>query len=202
MLVKSRKLSAMPVVSLSDGRNLGRVRALVIDPGSLRLAALALEAGGFLKERRFIPFEAVKSIGEDAVTIEDSGSVVRLSTSPDLASLVRQPVSLLGCHLITEDGRFLGTASEYLFSLDGKIDHFEVDCGWKLSLTKGKATLSAEVVRTVGQGSIIVNSEAPSLLSWSGSRLEEVGQGVCRFLGRFNPHRTPPADNPPPSIGN
>ncbi|MBC7335602.1 MAG: photosystem reaction center subunit H, partial [Clostridia bacterium] len=50
MLVKSRKLLAMPVVSLADGQQLGRVRALVVDPRALAVVALALEEKDIFKE--------------------------------------------------------------------------------------------------------------------------------------------------------
>lgn len=192
MLFKSRRLLAMPVVSLADGQLLGRVRSLVVDPKALAVVALALDAGGLFKEQRVITFAAVKSIGEHAITVEDASAVARLSAVPDLVPLVRQPVALLGAKVMTEDGRFLGSAEEYFFTAQGTIDHFVVSGGTWRTFLQGKALLPAPAVRTVGQGSIIVKAEAAQELTWEGGRIKNFQESWRRFLGYGKGEEGPP----------
>lgn len=192
MLFKSRKLLAMPVVNLADGQQLGRVRSIVVDPKALAVVALALEAGGLFKEQRVIPFAAVKSIGEHAVTVEEASAVARLSSVPDLAPLVRQPAAILGARVMSEDGRFLGNAEEYFFTAQGAIDHFVVSGGTWRTFIQGKALLPAQAVRTVGQGSIIVKAEAVNELHWEGGRVRNFQESWRRFLGYGKGQEGPP----------
>jgi uncharacterized protein YrrD len=199
MLIKSRKLLAMPVVGLADGQQLGRIRSLVVDPKALAVVALALEARGFFKEQRVIPFRAVKSIGEHAVTIEDAGAVARLSHVPELVPLVRQPANLVGSRVISEDGRFLGTAEEYFFNPEGAIDHFVVSGGPWRTFVQGKALLPAQAVRTVGQASIIVKAEAVPQLNWAGGRLSSLQESWRKFLGYGRGPGGPQENEPPPA---
>lgn len=199
MLVKSRKLLAMPVVSLADGQQLGRVRALVVDPRALAVVALALEGKGIFKEQRVVPFAAVKSIGEHAVTIEEAGAVMRLSQAPELVPLVRQPASLVGAHVISEEGRFLGMVEEYLFTVEGSIDHFVITGGAWRSFVQGKALLPAQAVRTVGQGSIIVKAQTGEQLTWTGGRASSLREGWRKFLSFARGPGGTQENGPPPA---
>lgn len=62
-------LKGRAVVSLSEGTKLGTVARLLIDLAALRLVALQVkgDSGTFV-----IPFEQVKQIGTDAITVASS----------------------------------------------------------------------------------------------------------------------------------
>lgn len=193
MLLRSRKLLSMPVVSLADGQGLGRVRALVVDPKGLAVVGLILDSGGLFKELQVVPFKAVKSVGEHAVTVEEAGVVSRLSQMPELIPLVRRPVSLVGARVISEDGKFLGTAEEYWFDGEGRIRHFTVGASPWQALTRGKGELPIGAVRAVGQNSIVVRAGAEEEIRWEGGRISRLREGWQKLL---HPGQEP--ENPPP----
>ena len=65
-------LKNKPVVSVADGVQVGRVADVLFETATLRVAALLLSARD---GQLVLPFEAIRSIGADAVTIE---RIVRL----------------------------------------------------------------------------------------------------------------------------
>jgi uncharacterized protein YrrD len=182
------------VVSLADGQQVGRVRLPVVDPRNLTVVALALDAGGFFREQRVIPFAAVRSIGEDAVTVEHAEAVRRLSEAPELAPLVRQPLSLLGSKVISEDGRFWGHTEEYFLDQRGNIDHFLVHPGTWRSLARGKGILPAHAVRSAGPASLIVRAEAAEAIRWEGGAGKNIQEAWRRFLGSGKDRPGPPPE--------
>ena len=46
---KSKRFEAMPVISLEEGRQIGTVKGLVVDPAARKVAALIIEQKGWFK---------------------------------------------------------------------------------------------------------------------------------------------------------
>jgi sporulation protein YlmC with PRC-barrel domain len=65
----AEKLKGMAIVSVAEGSRLGRVADLLIDPAGLQVAALRIEHDG---QNFVIPFNLLKNIGTDAITVESS----------------------------------------------------------------------------------------------------------------------------------
>ncbi|MGB9885766.1 MAG: PRC-barrel domain-containing protein [Moorellales bacterium] len=194
MLTKSRRLLGLPVVSLADGQQLGRIRAPVVDPKTLTVVALMLDPGGLFREHRLVPFKAVRNVGEHAVTVDDANAVKRLSEVPELAPLVRQAVNLLGARVISEDGRFWGHTEEYLVDATGNIDHFVIHPGSWQALARGKGLLPARAVRAAGPASLVIRAEAVEEINWEGGTLKNFQEYWRRILGPEKDRPVPPPE--------
>lgn len=165
-MYRSKKLHALPVISLNDGEELGKVQGVIIDPEDAKLAALILDyRKGFFKEPRLIPFEQIISFGDYAVTVQDSSSCERVSQSPHLGALFRRSPQILGAKVLTEDGNLLGAVEEFCFDpATGKINGLELGNKLLNNLVHGKTIIKGNVITTIGKSAIIVKSDAQSMI--------------------------------------
>jgi len=160
-MLKSRQLISLPLISLAEGLQAGTVRGLVIDPTRKALAALIIEQRGWFKEQKFIPFQKIHSIGNDAITVEQSNGLERGPKLPDIIKLLKEKVTIIGARIVAENGIFLGFADEYrLDPLTGSITGLEFSGSFINSTFKGRAFLDINHVRTIGKEVIITTSGA------------------------------------------
>ena len=160
-LRKSKQINGMPVYSLEEGQQIGTVRGLVLDPTRKQVVALAIAQKGWLKEHKYIPYKKVRSIGEDAITIDRGTAVEKGASLPEIVKLVRDKVELTGTKIVTENGTILGLSDEYLFDLlTGKLTGIEISSNLINSVIKGKASLDISYVLTIGKEVIICADEA------------------------------------------
>jgi len=194
MLYRSKKVLGMPVISLSDGRVVGRVKRLLLDLSNLTVAGIILDRKGLFKEQPVIPYRHVKNIGSHAVTVDESSAVVSLRSLPELEELAKKLLPLVGARVITEEGVVLGTVEDFFFHpQDGKIQELKL----KGKLWQGHTLLPASTIRTCGRDAVIVKAEAPTLIQrrrggWSWPGLETVskatekwGQSLSQYLKRW-----------------
>lgn len=176
----SKKLLTLPVISLNDGEELGKVQGVVIDPEAVSLVALILDCRkGLFKEPRLIPFHHITSFGDYAVTIRDSDNCERANQLPHLGPLFRRPTQILGAKVLTEDGNLLGTIEEFSFDpLSGKINSLELTNSFLNSLVHGKYRLEGDTITTIGKSTIIVKAGAQNSLIKEDSNLSGTAKSV------------------------
>lgn len=176
MFYKSKKIIGMPVVSLSDGHQLGRVKRLLIDPQAMIIAAFTIDRKGWFKEQPVIPYRHVKNVGNHAVTVDQANAVVRLSSLPELETLAKKSLPVMANRVITEEGTVLGTVSDFYFDpQDGKINSLEI----KSSLLYGSRVLENSLIITCGRDAIIVKGGAEDNLLKPVSLLSSKWQKTC-----------------------
>lgn len=185
-MYQSKKLLTLPVISLNDGEELGKVQGVIVDPEAIALVALILDyRRGIFKEPRIIPFEHIISFGDYAVTIKDSSACERAGQSPHLGPLFRRPTKILGAKVLTEDGNFLGTVDEFYFEKKtGRINGLELGDSFLNTLVRGKTLIEGDVITTIGKSAIIVKAgtkpsvKEESHLSETAKTVKETGQKV------------------------
>jgi uncharacterized protein YrrD/Sec-independent protein translocase protein TatA len=151
----------MPVFSLEEGLQIGNVKELVLDPAGKKIAALIIEQKGWFKEQRFIPYQKVHSVGDDAITIEKTSGVQKAAGLPDIVKLLRDKVKIIGAKIVAENGNLLGYIDEYYIEVDsGNITGLEFSGNLLNNVIKGRAFLDISYVRTVGKEVIVVTNEA------------------------------------------
>ncbi len=161
MLYKNKKTIGMPVVSLDDGRQLGQIKRLLIDPQTMVVAAFTIDRKGWFKEQSVIPYSHLKNVGSHAVTVDQAQAVVKLSSLPELEVLAKKTPPLLNVRVITEEGIILGTVSDFYFDpQDGKINSLEI----KKGLFFSTRILDNNLVMTYGRDAIIVEKGAEKKL--------------------------------------
>lgn len=158
---KSKQFLSMPVISLEEGQQIGTVKGLVVDPSRKRVAALAVDQKGWFKEYRYIPFERLHSVGEDAITVERSTAVHRGTALPEIPKLVKEKVEIIGARIVAENGTILGQVDEYYVDLTtGDLIGLEFSGNFLSGLVRGKAFLDINYVLTLGRELIVCSNEA------------------------------------------
>ncbi|HHY40448.1 MAG TPA: photosystem reaction center subunit H [Syntrophaceticus sp.] len=183
---KSRQYLSLPVVTLEEGKEIGRIRGLVINPQAGEIAALIVQRGHIFPEQKVIPYPRVVSVGNNALTIQKASSAERLASLPQILNLVKENVQLKGSRIITEEGTSLGHVVEYLVDpATGKIEAFEVTASPAASLWKGKAYLPASEVRTIGKDVLVVRQGAEENLQQNEGKLSEGVKNLKNTTNRF-----------------
>ncbi len=140
--MKSKRIRGFPVISLGDGSMEGRVQDIVIDPAQKKIEGILVGEKGFLKGRhRFIDFNAIHSIGSDAVTIKEMDAE-SLEISPNLELL--KDYSIIGKSLISNEGNYIAKILDFTFSTQtGQIESL------LLHDIKGREPIDMDVFLTV-----------------------------------------------------
>jgi sporulation protein YlmC with PRC-barrel domain len=110
MLATGSAIRGLPVVTISGGEDVAEVRDLIYDPQAGRVVGLTLNKRGFLagRSREVLAAEQIHAIGQDAVMVQDEGSLILPHDAP---ADVGEPPSgrdVTGDEVLTEQGTTSG----------------------------------------------------------------------------------------------
>lgn len=155
--MKAHAIKDMPVVSMADGTKVGNVQELLFDTTKLRLAALLLSSGG---GKSLLPFEAVRSFGNDVITVENV-SVTQGAEGNATAGAYRTLKELGNLRVINGEGTWLGDVREIeLAPKDGAIEQITVHKGGVLRFGGSTTSVSAAAIRGIGPKVLTVDVPA------------------------------------------
>ncbi|MBS4007533.1 MAG: PRC-barrel domain-containing protein [Clostridium sp.] len=152
---KSREVVGLPVIDLTEGKGLGRVHSLIVNPNSRRVEAIEVGERMLLKTKtELLPFAKVRSIGPDAITLMKQEDLVDVQQQPELASLLEK--KLLAGKVVTADGSLVGTVDDFSFNpADGNLAELFVNT----EKTRVTLVLPLKVVENFGRDFIIVEED-------------------------------------------
>lgn len=161
----SRSLTRMPVYDVSNGRVIGRVHRLIVDPDARKVAGLVL-ATRLGREARCLPFRSIHAVGEHAVTVRGTEAVVRLSELPDMEEMFRTRRRIYHSPVLTEDGTFIGDVDEFTVNAQtGRIEALLVSGGMVQDMFRRPMALPAHLVLTIGEDATIVRDQTVAMLN-------------------------------------
>ncbi|AHF08879.1 MULTISPECIES: PRC-barrel domain-containing protein [Dehalobacter] len=156
-MLPSKKILSLPIISLKEGQQIGLVRNIVIDPKAKAVAALMVDPKGFFKEQRIIPYNRVVSIGENVITVSTENQAEKATNLPDILELLKEKTAIIGTKVITASGKTLGIIEEfYIDTENGMISSLDISGGKIEGLFKGKASLKADDILTIGSDVVVV----------------------------------------------
>ncbi len=150
---RSREVIGLPVVELREGKSLGRVHGLLVNPAGRRVAALEVGERTLLKTKcELVTYDLIRSIGPDAVTLHSfTAGAEPCETTPDLADK-----KLAGSRVVTTDGTLAGAVEDFIFNeASGAIAELVIT----MEKTKHSLLLPVEVVENFGKDFIIVRED-------------------------------------------
>ncbi|WP_312201113.1 PRC-barrel domain-containing protein [Anaerospora hongkongensis] len=148
---KSTDILGLPVISIMEGKELGNVKSLVINPNGGVVTALVRDEVKWYLEAKLLPFSAITGIGEYAVTIEDSSAVASISTAPEFEKLLAADIKVIGTKILTKSGRIHGKVTEILIDDAGQITACEIE-----DVAGQPAEISAQRILTYGKDVLII----------------------------------------------
>ena len=186
----SAEILGLPVISITEGRELGMSKTLLIDAKNGAVAAITIEDDDWYRGVKLIPFESVIAVGADAITITNSENILTLEDAVDFENLLDENVRIIGTKAITKGGTIQGSVSEIYIGDDGKV----VQC--EISDPKGNFldNISAEQISIFGKQVTVIDSasvtapatpaapapEMPAPSYDAAPAVEETPAGTCR----------------------
>jgi uncharacterized protein YrrD len=161
MLIKGNDVIGLKVVTLHEGKLLGKVEDIVYDPYINKVRAVVLDSGGFFREAKVVMLEDVHSIGHDAVVIISERVVRKTSEVTErVASIANNNKNLTRTRIITDSGNELGRVSDLIFDTKtGHVGELEVTQGIR-DLQSGKKTVKVDQILAIGEDVTLVNSDS------------------------------------------
>ena len=123
---KSVDILGLPVISITEGRELGMSKTLLIDAPNRVVAAVTIEDEDWYRGVKLIPYDNVIAVGEDAVTINNSENILTLDAAGDFETLLDDNIRVIGTKAITRTGVIQGSITEIFIGEDGSIEKCEI----------------------------------------------------------------------------
>ena len=123
---KSVDILGLPVISITEGRELGMSKTLLIDAPNRVVAAITIEDEDWYRGVKLIPYDNVIAVGDDAVTVNHSENILTLDAAGDFETLLDYNIRVIGTKAITRTGVIQGTITEIFIGKDGSIEKCEI----------------------------------------------------------------------------
>ena len=152
---KSTEILGLPIISITEGRELGLSQTLLIDAKKRLVAAITIEDEDWYRGVKLIPFESIVVIGEDAIIITSSENILRYDADASYESLLDANIRVLGTKAITKSGTIKGKVTEIYIGDDGKIEKCAV-----MAPDGTASEISADEVAIFGKQVTMIDSDA------------------------------------------
>ncbi|RXI98418.1 photosystem reaction center subunit H [Anaerobacillus alkaliphilus] len=151
----SKQIIGLPIISINDGKELGTVKSLVVNPDQGTVDFITIHHEDWQVSVKAIPFKKVIGVGDYALTVESEMNIIDLTEIPIANQLVTKNIKVIGARMMTKKGQLLGQVTElYVNDDNGSIVSLE------LSYNNEHVFLSSNQVLTFGKDILIVNEDA------------------------------------------
>jgi len=158
---KGKSVIGKDVLSLATGVRIHSVKDILIGADNDQVVAFLVDEGGLLGTSTVVPFEAVTSIGPDAVVIDQDEAVIPASSDPDVKAILERTDKLLGKAVYTDQGQKMGSLADLYFDdASGRITGYEVSGGTLGDLARGPSYLATEELLIAGNDVVFISRAA------------------------------------------
>ena len=155
---KSADILGLPIISITEGRELGTSKTLLIDAANGSVAAITIEDADWYRGVKLLPYDSVIAIGDDAITITNSENILTLENAGDYESMLDANIRVIGTKAITKTGTIQGKVTEIFVGVNsdnGKIKKCEI------TTPEGSQTeISADEISIFGKEVTIIDSNS------------------------------------------
>lgn len=179
-MIKGSSLFNKPIVTYSDGERIERVRDIIFDVRTNRVLGFLVDEGGLFASARALPFNRIRSIGADAITVDSSDAIIAADQDKAINAILEEYQPVRGLQVMTEDGKDLGTIANLFFNeSSGDIEGYEVTGGIFADAYNGRPFLPAPKTVKIGKDVVFVPADTEELLRMQPGGLKETGQQVA-----------------------
>ncbi|MGI5879400.1 MAG: PRC-barrel domain-containing protein [Syntrophomonadaceae bacterium] len=155
---KTQEIIGLPVFSIVDGRKIGQVKDLIINPEEGKVDYIMVSNGSWYVGARVLSYRSVAGIGEHAVTTESETLLTHISETANANNLLERNIEIKGSRVLTNRGNLIGVISEYeIEESSGRITRLE----YKTIEDENKIeVINSDQVLTYGGDVIVVRQDA------------------------------------------
>lgn len=154
---KSAEILGLPIISITEGRELGISKSLLIDAKNGSVSALIIEDADWYRGVKLLPYDSVIAIGDDAITITNSENILKLDEATAYEPLLNENVRVIATKAITKAGSIQGLVDEIFIDESGKI----AKCAISSEGSQELKEISAEQISIFGKQVTIIDSKIP-----------------------------------------
>ncbi len=148
---RAKDIIGLPVVTLDSGKCIAEVLDILFEPEENRILALVVDRGRWLTNARGVPFNAVHSIGEDAVVVPSRKAIWRAKADPKVERAWESKKVVSELDVYTSDGDFLGKIADIdIDEKTGQVQGYEVRLDGISETQRGEQFLPAPETEQVG----------------------------------------------------
>lgn len=156
-MIKGKDILGRHVVAIDSGQRIDSVQDLIFDHQANEVLGLLVDEGGWFRAAKVVPFELVRSIGDDAIMIDSAEHVTTTRDDDRLADLLDSKISLIGMTLLTTEGQDLGKIADVYFNEEsGKVEGYEATGGIFSDLSNGRTFVPAPENVQIGEDAAVV----------------------------------------------
>lgn len=158
-MIKIQDLIGKPIVTMTQGEIIGKVKDILIDPGTFEIAALVLPPSKmFSKETLVVPRTVIHVLGKDVILVKGNEATVRDNTLHGVASLLAVFGQMKGRSIATEKGVKVGVLNDILVDENGKIVGYDLAKVFIEGPVAQSKRIPFRVTRSIGKDMIIIDS--------------------------------------------
>lgn len=163
-MVKASDLLGRAVVSREGGRELGRVKDLVVDDSGTRVLAIVVREG-LLRGARVAQWQSVRAVGPDSVILDSARSVVSANDLPQIKSVLERKTRIRGLKLQTTAGKEIGRIEDFhVEESSGAVLGYELSSGLFSDTFSGRPFLPTPPVIEVGKDVAFIAPEVEATI--------------------------------------
>ncbi|MCM8773849.1 MAG: PRC-barrel domain-containing protein [Candidatus Omnitrophica bacterium] len=150
--MRSKEIIGKEVVSVKEGKRLGRLRSAVIDGANQRVVGFIVDDEEWFLETKIILFYSIRGMEDELVTVDDSSSVVWVKHMDKIQPYLRENIQLINMKIISTTGKFIGKIEDFIFNNQtGKIETYIVEGKDIVIDWKDVVSLSREMLIVKGE---------------------------------------------------
>ena len=163
-------VKGLPVITMAEGKQIGKIDDLVIDPERKAVGWLRVHSGGVGMlggERLWVSTAAVHGVGEDAITINAEADALTPADAPEAVALVKAKRGVIGIKVLTENGERVGEVRDFDFDpVTFALTSLAVPP--VMNAVGEILTIPGDKVLTIGEDMIVVAADAVTRLGVMG----------------------------------
>lgn len=160
-MASRRDYKNKPLISITDGKHIGEVKDLYLDPQLRQIVAVFVRSEGLISRKTFvIRREDVRVIGEDVWLVANADVIVELKELPTAADLVKIG-DVAGRELVTEGGTKVATVNDVLLNPDGSVLGFTLGKVYAQGPVFERKAIHRDSVLNVGDDKIPMKVDLP-----------------------------------------
>lgn len=160
MTIRGTSVIGLPIITIKTGEKLQDVEDIIYDPRENKVKALLVSGGGLFSDAKVILVDQLRSIGKDAVIIENSDLLKNTSdVETTVSHIATTDTYLTKTKVLTDTGTDLGHIVDLFFDEHtGVVTEFEVSKGLVDTIQSGKKKFKVTDIETIGKDATIVKA--------------------------------------------
>lgn len=174
---KSQQIIGLPIISISDGNEVGKVKNIIINSDTGSIDYFVVDSGIQVLSTRVIPTTNVLGIGEYAMTILNPEAINDISKIPAAIDLLQKNITVRQTKVLTKKGSLIGETGDIYVDVVNNCQIAGIE--YIADITQKKIRLiPRSCVITFGKTLLVVEDDVESRLLDDPAELSETSADI------------------------